>query len=67
MTASFTRRELGALALASTLAQAQNPPATGSPPEDESVQVHQRMKLNVTRMSAVELPITAEPAFLFKP
>jgi hypothetical protein len=67
MAASFTRRELGALALASTLAQAQNPPPAAGPTEDESAQVHQRMKLNATRMSAVELPITVEPAFLFKP
>jgi hypothetical protein len=67
MAVSFTRRELGALALATTLAQAQNPPAPAGPTEDESVQVQTRMKLNVTRMSAVELPITVEPAFLFKP
>ena len=61
----FTRRDLAAVALASSLASAQTaqPPAT---PEEELTAARRRLGAAQGLMDKVELPMSTEPAVQFR-
>ncbi len=62
---SLTRRELAA-ALTSAAALAQTPPAAQPAPAADLQAAQDQVKANVAALSQIEVPMAAEPAFLFK-
>jgi len=62
----LTRREL-AIAFASSAALAQTPPAALPSAEADLQTARDQVKANAAALQQIEVPITTEPAFQFKP
>jgi hypothetical protein len=65
----FTRRELAAALTGTAALLAQNPPlrAQSSNPEDELKASQAQLRDNADQLDKFPLPITVEPATIFKP
>jgi len=61
----LTRRELAAVALGTAAAPAQEKPQ--APPEDELSAARKQVESNAAALAKFDLPMSTEPAFLFKP
>jgi hypothetical protein len=62
----ITRRRFGAAALAPAAAFAQTPPPIPSSPEEELAAVKAQNRRNTETLDQFQVPMAAEPAFVFK-